>query len=79
MRFAMKIAYIGSRYHGWQRQPDVATVEDTILQAFNKSNVLNNLKISKYGYASRTDSYVHSLSQMIFLVSNGADCIKTQV
>ena len=45
MRFAMKIAYLGSRYHGWQRQPDVVTVEGTILQAFKKVNVLTDLKI----------------------------------
>ncbi len=65
MRFAMKIAYLGSRYHGWQRQPDVVTVEDAILQAFQKVNLLKDLKICNYGYASRTDASVHSLSQII--------------
>ena len=65
MRFALKIAYLGSRYYGWQSQPDVVTVEGTILSVLKKTKVLTELKKAKYGYASRTDSFVHSLSQVI--------------
>ncbi|MFQ6124328.1 MAG: tRNA pseudouridine(38-40) synthase TruA [Candidatus Heimdallarchaeota archaeon] len=65
MRFALKIAYLGSQYHGWQRQPNVITVEGTILQTLKKFKVLYDLKKTKYGYASRTDASVHSLSQVI--------------
>ncbi len=65
MRFALKIAYLGSQYHGWQRQPNVITVEGTILRILKRVKVLTELKNSKYGYASRTDAYVHSLSQVM--------------
>lgn len=65
MRFALKIAYLGSQYHGWQRQPNVITVEGTILRILKKLKVLNELKKAKYGYASRTDAFVHSLSQVM--------------
>ena len=65
MRFALKILYLGSRYHGWQRQPDVGTVEGVVLKALAKTKVLNDLNKGKYGYTSRTDAFVHSLSQVV--------------
>jgi len=70
MRFALKIAYLGSQYHGWQRQPNVITVEGTILQILKRLKVLTELKIAKYGYASRTDAFVHSLSQVMAFNTN---------
>jgi len=65
MRFALKVAYLGSSYLGWQRQPHVVTVEGTLLRALTKTKVLTDLKKGKYGYSSRTDSFVHSLSQVV--------------
>ena len=65
MRFALKILYLGSRYHGWQRQPNVVTVESVVLKALTKTKTLTDLNKGKYGYASRTDAFVHGLSQIV--------------
>ena len=65
MRFALKLLYLGSRYHGWQRQPNIDTVEGAFLKALTKTQVLTDLNKGKYGYASRTDAFVHSLSQIV--------------
>lgn len=65
MRFALKLLYLGSRYHGWQRQPNVNTVEGAFLNVLTKTKVLTDLNKGKYGYASRTDAFVHGLSQIV--------------
>jgi len=37
---AFRVAYDGTGYHGFQRQPDVPTVEDTIFDALRALEVL---------------------------------------
>lgn len=55
----LKIAYDGSGFHGWQRQPDRRTVqghlEQTMSRLFNREIILNG--------TSRTDAGVHALGQ----------------
>lgn len=35
-KYAFKIEYDGKPYHGWQRQPDVPSVQQTIEEALYK-------------------------------------------
>jgi tRNA pseudouridine38-40 synthase len=58
---SLLIAYDGTNYHGWQRQPGVVTVEQRLREAVQK--VLNH-EIKIYAGA-RTDSGVHALGQVI--------------
>lgn len=53
--YLLKIQYLGFRYHGWQKQPDVLTVERMVERTF--SYVLNrkNFKLLASG---RTDAKV---------------------
>ena len=53
------IAYDGSSYHGWQRQPDADTIQQQIETAVEK---LFGQKISVTG-SSRTDAGVSALAQ----------------
>ena len=56
----IKIEYKGTRYHGWQRQPDAKTIEGTILSALH--TILRrdiSLRV-----CSRTDAGVHSKGQI---------------
>ncbi len=62
-RFAFKVFYLGSNYYGFQRQPDVPTVENEIFRVFNELDLL--AEDSKYTAASRTDRGVHALGQVI--------------
>ena len=54
------IAYDGTDYHGWQVQPGVKTVQETLCQA---ATGLIGRKVHVHG-ASRTDAGVHALGQV---------------
>ncbi|KDN56098.1 tRNA pseudouridine(38-40) synthase TruA [Flavobacterium seoulense] len=56
MRYFIKLAYNGTSYHGWQIQPNAASVQETLNKAFS---VLLNAEISLMG-AGRTDTGVHA-------------------
>tara|TARA_B100001758_G_scaffold227988_1_gene221833 strand:+ start:5368 stop:6108 length:741 start_codon:yes stop_codon:yes gene_type:complete len=56
MRFFVEFSYKGSNYHGWQKQPQVITVQKELDNAL--TIILNN-KIETVG-AGRTDSGVHA-------------------
>ena len=56
MRYFIKLAYNGTQYHGWQYQPNAASVQETMNKAFS---VLLNTTINLMG-AGRTDTGVHA-------------------
>lgn len=58
MRCFAHIAYNGTKYHGWQRQPNSHTVQEVLEDAF--STILNR-NISVVG-CGRTDTGVHASS-----------------
>jgi len=55
----LKIAYDGSGFHGWQRQPDQRTVQGTLEEALEH---IIGAPITLEG-TSRTDAGVHALGQ----------------
>lgn len=59
MKILLKIAYNGTNYCGWQRQPNVDTVEGQLYKALKK---IYKHEIILKG-ASRTDAKVHALAQ----------------
>ncbi|MFA9417238.1 tRNA pseudouridine(38-40) synthase TruA [Natrinema sp. HArc-T2] len=70
---AFRIAYDGTDYYGYQRQPDVPTVEDTIFDALRALGVLESDADKPDGYAAagRTDAGVSALAQTIALEAPG--------
>ena len=54
--YILKIAYMGTRYCGWQVQPDAPTVQETLQNAVEK---VFGTKVRLTG-CSRTDSGVHA-------------------
>ena len=66
---AFRIAYDGTDYYGYQRQPDVPTVEDSIFDALRALEVLEPDADKPDGYAAagRTDAGVSALAQTIAL------------
>ncbi|MCB0635444.1 MAG: tRNA pseudouridine(38-40) synthase TruA [Lewinella sp.] len=56
MRYFMELAYNGTRFHGWQRQPADASVQETLEEAF--SLILRHpIELTGCG---RTDTGVHA-------------------
>ncbi|MDR6843517.1 tRNA pseudouridine(38-40) synthase TruA [Flavobacterium granuli] len=56
MRYFIKLAYNGTHYHGWQYQPNAASVQETMNKAFS---IILNSEINLMG-AGRTDTGVHA-------------------
>jgi tRNA pseudouridine38-40 synthase len=64
-RTALKIGYIGSNFHGFQRQPNLRTVEEELIYHLKKLGYITHLKESRFRIAGRTDAGVHSLGNVI--------------
>jgi len=64
---AFRVAYDGRPYFGFQRQPDVPTVEDTLLDALDDLGTLDDDADIPPGYAAagRTDAGVSALAQTV--------------
>ncbi|MES2747422.1 MAG: tRNA pseudouridine(38-40) synthase TruA [Bacteroidota bacterium] len=56
MRYFLELAYNGSKYHGWQYQPNASSVQETLNKAL--STILKST-IDSVG-AGRTDTGVHA-------------------
>ena len=56
MRYFFEISYDGTNYHGWQKQPNSKTVQETIEKCFS---TIVKQKIDIVG-AGRTDAGVHA-------------------
>ena len=56
MRYFVEISYNGSKFHGWQIQPNAVTVQETIEQAFF-TLLKKQIKLTAAG---RTDTGVHA-------------------
>lgn len=55
-RYFLHLSYVGTRYRGWQRQPEVASVQDVIEKALSK---IFKSDMTIYG-CGRTDAEVHA-------------------
>jgi len=62
---AYRIAYDGQPYHGFQRQPDVQTVEGVLFDALRALDVLEGDTPSQYAAAGRTDAGVSAVAQTV--------------
>jgi tRNA pseudouridine38-40 synthase len=61
MKIALKLAYLGDNYYGFQRQPGLATVDSEVRRALEKIGVIHG----DFCYAGRTDRGVSALGQVI--------------
>lgn len=58
MRYLLNLAYNGSKFHGWQKQPNAITLQETIENAIN-TILRDNIELIGCG---RTDTGVHAKS-----------------
>ena len=58
-RYLFKFYYIGrKKFHGSQRQKNLLTIEDCLINALNEKNYIKDAKSSGFEAASRTDRFV---------------------
>jgi len=63
---AFRVAYDGRPFHGFQRQPDVPTVEDTLFDALRDLGVCEaDAAPENYAAAGRTDAAVSARAQTV--------------
>ncbi len=65
MRVALKIAYEGSKFYGFARQPNLRTIEGDLINSLLKNKLIRNLETSKFRYSSRTDKGVSALGNVV--------------
>ena len=66
VRRAFRIAYDGRGFHGFQRQPDVPTVSDAVLDACRALGVSEDGAVPDgYAAAGRTDAGVSAVAQTV--------------
>ena len=66
MKFFIHLAYKGTNYHGWQRQPGLPTVQETLEEALGK---MLGRKINCIG-CGRTDAGVHASQYYCHIVAD---------
>ena len=66
-RIKLEIAYDGTLYSGWQRQPDVPTIQETLENVLFK---ITGEMVSVTG-SGRTDAGVHALKQVAAFTTSG--------
>ena len=76
MRIALKFAYLGTDYYGYQIQPGVPTIEGKLLKALKDSGALKNPSKARYSASGRTDRGVHALGQVIAFDTDNAEAAK---
>src|SRR5512137_2643497 len=64
-RVAMKFAYDGTGFCGFQRQPDRVTVEGTLVNALERTGAIRSSRECGYRSSSRTDRGVSALGNII--------------
>ncbi|MEM2266350.1 MAG: tRNA pseudouridine(38-40) synthase TruA [Candidatus Hadarchaeales archaeon] len=69
MRIALRIAYEGSSWFGFARQPGKRTVEGVLLQALSKAGLMETPEGAGYEAAARTDRGVSAIGQVVALTS----------
>lgn len=64
-RIALKFAYDGSKFFGFQRQPDKVTVEGSLVRALEKIGAIASSRECGYRSSSRTDRGVSALGNIV--------------
>ena len=59
MRYLITLAYDGSKFYGYQKQPNVKTVQEELERALT---MINN-KMVNVSASGRTDAGVHAINQ----------------
>ncbi len=72
MRFALGIEYDGGRFHGWQKQPRLLTVQSAVEEALT-AVANHDVQVC---CAGRTDTAVHATNQVVHFDSDAERSIR---
>jgi tRNA pseudouridine38-40 synthase len=69
-KIALKLAYIGTKYSGFQAQRGCLTIEGTLIQALKKIRIIENERRIRFTASGRTDKGVHALGAVVAFETN---------
>ena len=78
MRYLVRVFYEGKNYYGYQRQPNITTIEGNIITMLEKSKHIQNAKLSNFRSASRTDKSVNAIGN-VFAFDSEKEIILDQI
>jgi tRNA pseudouridine38-40 synthase len=64
-KIALKLAYIGTNYSGFQAQRGCLTIEGVLIQAFEKIGITESGQRMRFSASGRTDKGVHALGAVV--------------
>jgi len=80
MKLALRIAYDGTAFYGFQRQPGVRTVEGELIRVLTKLKIIESPEKNDFKGASRTDRGVSAFFNVVsFLPGGRADLARPEV
>jgi len=80
MKLALRIAYDGTAFYGFQRQPNVRTVEGELIRVLTRLGIIENVKDSGFLGASRTDRGVSAFFNVVsFFPHRREDLVRPDV
>lgn len=70
--FAMMLGYLGKNYYGMQRNPNIPTIEECLIKAMLKAELIDNTAFEtiqniNFQRAARTDKGVSAVRQVVSL------------
>ncbi|AIU70150.1 pseudouridine synthase [Thermococcus eurythermalis] len=80
MKLALRVAYDGTAFYGFQRQPGVRTVEGELIRVLTKLKIIESPEKNDFKGASRTDRGVSAFFNVVsFLPGERADLARPEV
>ncbi len=68
MKLAMRVAYDGRAFYGFQRQPGVRTVEGELIRVLEKLRIIESPETNDFKGASRTDRGVSAFFNVVSFI-----------
>jgi tRNA pseudouridine38-40 synthase len=69
-KIALKLAYIGTKYSGFQAQRECLTIEGMLIQALLKIGIIEHKQKIRFSASGRTDKGVHALGAVVAFETN---------
>ncbi|WP_048150022.1 tRNA pseudouridine(38-40) synthase TruA [Thermococcus sp. AM4] len=80
MKLALRVAYDGTAFYGFQRQPGVRTVEGELIRVLTKLRIIDGPEENDFKGASRTDRGVSAFFNVVsFIPGERADLARPDV
>jgi tRNA pseudouridine38-40 synthase len=64
-KVALRLAYLGTNYAGFQAQPGRQTVQAAVVEALHRLRLIDDVKTSNFTASGRTDKGVHAVDAVI--------------